>query len=1257
MKAKRVLSLLLSLVMVLGLIVVPVYADGDNEITAYVNFSQNGQIATDKTGKALVLAPVTLTGKDGYTLDDVFRAFHDTYYDGGSEAGYKTAASDWGGEYVSKLWGDESANFGYQINAGAVDVSGPARAVSDKDVIDAVIYKNSWPDTENYAAFDCYEKEVESGRGFTLTLNETSYDEEFNKVVSGCAGAKITVDGASTKYKTDDSGSVKLSFDKAGTYIISAVKEKVVDESSVPAITPPVCVVTVKKLTATVSAPSDATVFVGTKGTAHYVPFIEVASTSVSESEGVKTYSYELENNAQYNYRVTKSGAVTVGGIFKATPDLKLEITDEAFAPAGKTASTVDRDKASNTGYNVGDIYLNINPAGWLKLSTDDTYQIVSFRNWEPVNTLTGNYFLEPDFHFEATDLTGGATDVITVSDKGLITANKSGTAIVKVTYDAINLNYGKGYDFYGAIWPENTGVFVVSVDSEAASDTGMKIHVGKNSTALKLAGDSLDAEHDVIYFTGTSGEYSFAPDYEASVYVANPTVGTTLDYSGFTEVLKKEDGSFLIPLTEGRNIVKVTADGKDMYQVITAKKVSYTVNGGDAVNPGDKISIVFDTLYSPSGKLSALYNYSASIVYENVSGYDGETAGGLSASHKFASEAKGQTVAYLVEKKEAWGSVSYAKKAELKVPEDFTGTTFTLSDGYIFVGGWGEPIGTHRTVDYETGRTPKKESPGIYVALSRLPDIEIPITALPPIEGITLNTDKVKKEYFAGDSFNKSGLTVTANYEGGISKTVEGYSVSPEVLTADTTKVTVSYKGKTAEIPVTVTVAKVTAIEITTPPTKTEYTEGEIFSPSGMVITATLENGKTRTTTDYTYTPYRELLSTDDGIDISYTGADKEEGIASVRQTIKVNEGGTGGGSGNGNIWVYFTLLGDSVHGDPETSGKKHTLKAGNLEEWIPQTKITVKKGSCVLDVLKKALSLKGIQYTNDPVSGNYISEIKGLSEMDNGELSGWMYTLNRHYSDEGVSEQKVNAGDEIVFHYTDDYTVEETDFSSSSSSSGGSRPKKDTVAEKPEKPAEDEEKKDEEKNTLTEPSFDEATYPDVKKDEWYFDAVKYAYQKGIMKGTDKGFEPLGTLTRAMVITILHRLANEPSVDFALLFEDVADGAWYTEAVRWGASYGIVSGVTEKSFDAEGAISREQLVTMLYRFAEKTDTVKNKGDGAESFSDGAAVSSYAVEAVEWAITNGILKGDGEGKLNPAAPVTRAEAAAIFMRYCEGITK
>lgn len=1240
MKAKRFLSLLLSLVTVLGLIAMPVYADGGNDITAYVNFSEYGEIANDKNGNALVLAPVTLTGKeDGYTLDDVFRVFHDTYYEGGSNAGYKTETGTYG-SYVTKLWGDESGLFGYQINAGDVYVMGPGQAVNDKDVIDAVIYKSAWPDTENYAFFDCYEKEADADSEFALTLKNTYYDASYNTNTEECAGAKITVDGKATEYETDDDGKVKLKFDKAGTYVISAEKKKTLSEGgeTVPAITAPVCVVTVKNPYVTLSAPSDATVFVGEKGTAHYVPFTEKESAKTSEADGVKTYYYKLENKKEYNYRISKEGCVTVGGVFTAKENLELNITDAELNPEGKNSKTVDRDVKSNSGFNVGDIYLNINAAGWLKLNSADTYQIVNFRNWEPVNNTTKNYFLEPDFHYEATDINGDATDAIEVDKNGLITAKKSGTAIVKVTYDAVNLDFGKGFDFYGAIWPENTGVFVVTVDAEETVDAAMKINEGKNSKESKLSGDGIDSEHDVIYFFGDAGKYEFAPEYDASVFVANPTVGTKVSYSGFSEVSKKEDKSFSIPLTEGRNIVKITAEGKDMYQVITAKKVSVTVNNGEEVNPGDKISVVFDTLYSPAGKLSAIYNYSASVVYSKVSGYEGKTAGSLSASHKFASESKSQTVAYLVEKKEAWGSVSYAKTAELSVPDDFDGDTFTLSGGSIFVSGWGEPIGTHRAVSYETGKEPMKNAPGIAAELSRLPDIEIPITKLPPISGITLDSDKVKKEYYAGDKFDTKGLTVTANYEGDINKVTENYTVSPEVLTEDTTKVTVTYKGKTAEIPVTVTVAKVKSIEITAAPSKTDYTEGETFNPSGMVITAVYENKAKKATSEYTYSPLRELSVTDKSIEISYTGEDKTESIAAVSLpiTVKADEGTSSSGN---KISVYFTLLGDKNHGEPEGKDDTHTKKKNNLETWIPKTKITLDKGSCVLDAIEKALSLNGIPYTNED---DYISEVKGLAEKDNGELSGWMYTLNSKYPSKSVSAQKLYSGDVLVFHYTDDYTAENTGYSGSSGSSSSS--KKDTDSKVTVNPGPV--TKDENKSV-----FSENTYKDVKKDDWFYEYVKSAYESNLMKGTDLGFEPNAELTRAMAVAMLHRMQEEPEVDYAVLFGDVAKDAWYEKAVRWAASEKIVAGIEENVFGGDIAVTREQLAVMLFRYADKKNMLDSERADLTGFSDSDTVSKYAYEALSWAVKTGIMQGNDEGKLLPADKLTRAEAAAMFVRF------
>ena len=121
------------------------------------------------------------------------------------------------------------------------------------------------------------------------------------------------------------------------------------------------------------------------------------------------------------------------------------------------------------------------------------------------------------------------------------------------------------------------------------------------------------------------------------------------------------------------------------------------------------------------------------------------------------------------------------------------------------------------------------------------------------------------------------------------------------------------------------------------------------------------------------------------------------------------------------GKINVYFTLLGDSIHG---SDGQEHTLKKGGLETWIKKTSYEVDAPATVLDVFEKALGSK-YSFTND--GGNYISEINGLAEFTNGEYSGWMYTLNGIYPDFGVAEQTVKDGDAIVFHYTDNYHTEE--------------------------------------------------------------------------------------------------------------------------------------------------------------------------------------------------------------------------------------
>lgn len=159
--------------------------------------------------------------------------------------------------------------------------------------------------------------------------------------------------------------------------------------------------------------------------------------------------------------------------------------------------------------------------------------------------------------------------------------------------------------------------------------------------------------------------------------------------------------------------------------------------------------------------------------------------------------------------------------------------------------------------------------------------------------------------------------------------------------------------------------------------------------------------------------------------------------------------------------------------------------------------------------------------------------------------------------------------------------------------------------------------------------------SYSDVKTGDWFNDAVKYVSDKGLMSGTgsDK-FAPSATTTRAMLMTVLARYAGE----------DTTGGAtWYEKGMNWAKAKGVSDGTNPNA-----NITREQLVTMMYRYAGSP-----KADGKlDSFSDAASVSTYAASAMQWAVANGIVNGSN-GKLNPQDNATRAEVAAILMRFCE----
>ena len=178
-------------------------------------------------------------------------------------------------------------------------------------------------------------------------------------------------------------------------------------------------------------------------------------------------------------------------------------------------------------------------------------------------------------------------------------------------------------------------------------------------------------------------------------------------------------------------------------------------------------------------------------------------------------------------------------------------------------------------------------------------------------------------------------------------------------------------------------------------------------------------------------------------------------------------------------------------------------------------------------------------------------------------------------------------------------------------------------------------------------------AAYTDVDQTKWYHDAIDYAITEKLMNGVSAtSFNPDGTTTRAMIATILYRVAGSPATDAAMPFSDVAEGQWYYDAVRWAAANGIVNGMGGDIFAPDLNITREQFATMLYRFEQY------KGGGYApgwsyklDFTDAGSVSSWANEAVCWCNENKILNGMGEGLLVPAGNATRAQAAQMLKNY------
>lgn len=179
---------------------------------------------------------------------------------------------------------------------------------------------------------------------------------------------------------------------------------------------------------------------------------------------------------------------------------------------------------------------------------------------------------------------------------------------------------------------------------------------------------------------------------------------------------------------------------------------------------------------------------------------------------------------------------------------------------------------------------------------------------------------------------------------------------------------------------------------------------------------------------------------------------------------------------------------------------------------------------------------------------------------------------------------------------------------------------------------------------------------FADVAPGTWYYDAVLYAYEHGLMSGTGEGqFSPDLATSRGMIVTILYRLAGSPAVSGGSAFPDVAQGDWYANGVAWASANGVVSGYPDGTFGPNDPITREQMTAILYQFARTQGKLDSSRADLSAFADADTISSWARESMSWAVAKGLIGGVSADMLAPGGFTTRAQAAVILTAFSKAL--
>ena len=477
-------------------------------------------------------------------------------------------------------------------------------------------------------------------------------------------------------------------------------------------------------LNITVTAPAGSTVRMGVFSN-NYVYDID-EPVSVETKGDTLTANFHVSDISGNRFvRVQHPDGVTYWTFDKFKDGQSINVTKEDLhiGDASFTKDTVYRFE-KNT-YDLGNVYLNINSQGYLNLEQGQTRELDVFRSWQLTEGFMNAKIALPDVHYTVVDLNGQPSDVVTItpdenlSAQAVMKANKVGTAIVLVTYDAVTHMQGQTSNTanhgFSAIWPEFTGVFVVSVGADGSSIATNMTMDRMDATISKDEQKNLDAEFDTLFYLGDAGaSYSFKPEDGCTVTVARSTVTDKMTFNGFTDsgVTVAADGTVTVTgLTTGRHIICVEKDGVKTYQVVTARGVSYdfldadgnVLPAGTEFKAGDKVTIQFHGLTSAREKLARYYNFNFSLYYRGANGtFFRSNPGGGFGVYDFSGNPVRQ-------------------KIEITIPEDWTDLSYDLT-GAIKQGGFAG-LPSHRDQSYGVPATgiSGDESSGIFSALPAL--------------------------------------------------------------------------------------------------------------------------------------------------------------------------------------------------------------------------------------------------------------------------------------------------------------------------------------------------------------------------------------------------------------------------------------------------------------------------------------------------------------------------------------------------------